>query len=294
MSEEENQTEEKNKKSPLGLILILFIALAGLLGFGLFKNAQKANMNETSPNLEASENGIEKAIEVVENKIEDAQETLEENQIPMPEEDQENSASENPDTTTASAASSENTLDITSLSTPRVLGNPDAPVKITEHSSFTCGHCGSFHATNFKIIKEEYIDTGKAYLVFDDFPRNRPDLLIGAIARCVPEHSYFNFIQLIFETQKEWLPKKDEYIEYIKQNAVLAGADKDEVEKCYTSQELHEEMAERREVAFKQNNVKSTPTLIINDTVNIGGMDKYETIKSALDAAYESATKDAE
>ncbi len=272
MSEDENQTEEKAKKSPLGIILILFLILAGVLGYGLFNNAKQTNQKTIdSAEMASTETDATTETEVV--SEEDALNT--------------DSATETSETEATKPAID---LDIVTLATPRILGDANAPVKISEHSSFTCGHCGSFHATNFKNIKADYIDTGKAYIVFDDFPRNRPDLLIGAIARCVPNQAYFNFIQLIFESQKDWISKPD-YIDLIKQNAILAGGDANKIEACYESTELQEIMAQRREDAHKNHDVNATPTIVINDSVTIGGMDNYEEIKKALDAAYNATQK---
>ncbi len=59
-------------------------------------------------------------------------------------------------------------IDLELALTERVIGNPDAPVKISEHSSFTCGHCGNFHKNVFEQFKTNWLDSGKAYLVFSD------------------------------------------------------------------------------------------------------------------------------
>ena len=42
-----------------------------------------------------------------------------------------------------------------------VLGKPEAPVTIIEYSSLTCPHC-SFHRETLPLLKERFIDTGKA------------------------------------------------------------------------------------------------------------------------------------
>ena len=86
----------------------------------------------------------------------------------------------------------------------RILGDPNAPIKISEHSSFTCSHCGSFHKTTFNAFKERMIDTGKAYLVFSDFPLNAPALHASMIARCLPEDKYFDFVNELFKDQESW------------------------------------------------------------------------------------------
>ena len=48
----------------------------------------------------------------------------------------------------------------------KVLGNADAPVTIVEYFSLGCPHCRNFHETILPKLKTEYIDTGKARLVF--------------------------------------------------------------------------------------------------------------------------------
>ena len=34
------------------------------------------------------------------------------------------------------------------------LGNPDAPVTVTEYASFTCPHCANFHQSTFERMRE--------------------------------------------------------------------------------------------------------------------------------------------
>ena len=63
-----------------------------------------------------------------------------------------------------------NTLDMS-------LGNPAAPVNIVDYSSFTCPHCATFHSEVFPKIKEEYVDSGKVFLIFMEF-KFSPDISI--------------------------------------------------------------------------------------------------------------------
>ncbi len=52
----------------------------------------------------------------------------------------------------------------------RVLGKADAPVTIFQYSSLTCPHCAAFIRDILPKITTEWIDTGKANLVFRNFP----------------------------------------------------------------------------------------------------------------------------
>lgn len=51
-----------------------------------------------------------------------------------------------------------------------IKGDLDAPLTIYEFSSFTCPHCGNLHQNVLPQIYADFIDTGKAKLVFRDFP----------------------------------------------------------------------------------------------------------------------------
>ena len=39
------------------------------------------------------------------------------------------------------------------------IGKKEAPIKMIEFASLTCGHCAKFHNEVFPLIKENYIDT---------------------------------------------------------------------------------------------------------------------------------------
>ena len=51
-----------------------------------------------------------------------------------------------------------------------IIGDPDAPITIVEWSDFECPFCARFYNDAYQDIKENWIDTGKAKLVFRDFP----------------------------------------------------------------------------------------------------------------------------
>src|SRR5690606_17709602 len=86
----------------------------------------------------------------------------------------------------------------------KTLGDPNAPVTIVEYASLTCSHCASFHQETFGPLKEKYIDTGKVYFVFREFPLDPLATAAFMIARCTPEGSYFPMIETLFENQRRW------------------------------------------------------------------------------------------
>ncbi len=108
------------------------------------------------------------------------------------------------------------------------------------------------------------------------------------------EDAYFDFIQLLFETQRTWF--HDDYLKHIKQNALLSGASEEDLAHCIGNEALYQVLADRQEKAVETHKVDRTPTLIINDTVNINGLMPYAQIKAAIEEQLkmkESATTDA-
>jgi hypothetical protein len=72
-----------------------------------------------------------------------------------------------------------------------VLGDPEAPVTIIEYSSLTCPHCAAFHTDTLPAIKERYIDTGQAKIIYRDFPLEQNALYAAVIAHCAGPDRYF-------------------------------------------------------------------------------------------------------
>ena len=54
--------------------------------------------------------------------------------------------------------------------TLRTLGDPNAPVTIVEYSDYQCPFCLRHFQQTMPQLKAEYIDTGRVYYVFKDFP----------------------------------------------------------------------------------------------------------------------------
>ena len=91
-----------------------------------------------------------------------------------------------------------------------VLGNKDAPVTIIEFSDYQCPFCRKFWTETLPSIKTEYIDTGKAKLVYRDFPLTsiHPAAQPAAeAAECVREKggdsAYFKMHDKIFQEQNK-------------------------------------------------------------------------------------------
>ena len=56
----------------------------------------------------------------------------------------------------------------------RTLGNPSAPVMFELYSDFMCPACKNLHENVLPAIVRDYVQTGKAYLIFREFPLDIP------------------------------------------------------------------------------------------------------------------------
>ena len=175
------------------------------------------------------------------------------------------------------------TIDVNAALADRVLGNTSAPLKISEHASFTCGHCGAFHRETFDQVKKEYIDTGKAYLVFSDFPLNEAALHATMVSRCLPSDKYFDFVHMLFKEQENWAYDRN-YKEFLKTKAGESGLDETRFNACLENKELSDGIMNRMKGVQQQWNITSTPSFVLNNKNTISGALPYAEFKKHLDA----------
>lgn len=146
----------------------------------------------------------------------------------------------------------------------RGVGDPNAPVHVREFFSLTCNHCADFYTGAYQNIKQQFIDTGKLYFIYEEFPLNGPALYGSMIARCLPEERYEGFVDLLLRGQEEWAFSGD-FKAALMQNAKLAGMTEEEFETCYANTELQKEIATNIKEASDAWKVSSTPTFVFNN-----------------------------
>lgn len=197
------------------------------------------------------------------NAVPDTQQVVEQTETPTAEETVPVTA----DNSVAAPAETA-TIDIEKVFAPRAIGSADAPIKIIEYASLTCSHCAHFHNDVLPELKSKYIDTGKVYLEFREFPLNDPALKAALTARCLPESKYESFVGLLFKTQEHWAGSLD-YMPALKQNAKLAGMSDATFEACHAEPALKEKMAESMQAAQDKWKISATPTFIVNDGAEV-------------------------
>ncbi|MEL6487588.1 MAG: thioredoxin domain-containing protein, partial [Pseudomonadota bacterium] len=66
-----------------------------------------------------------------------------------------------------------------------IIGNPDAPLKLIEYASHTCGACANFSATGKAPLKE-YVATGVVSFEQREVFLNTFDVVIASLTQCGP------------------------------------------------------------------------------------------------------------
>lgn len=162
-----------------------------------------------------------------------------------------------------------------------ILGEADAPVTIIEYASLTCPHCAAFHKQVYPMIKEEYIDTGKAKLIFREFPFDSIATAGFMLARCAEPKHYFGFIDVMFEQQSDWLGLGSP-MEGIQEIARQGGFSDEQFQECLTDSDVLEGIRWIQERGAKEFEVQSTPTFFING-VKVVGARPFEVLQTIIE-----------
>ena len=164
-----------------------------------------------------------------------------------------------------------------------VLGQAGAPVTIVEYASFTCPHCAQFHAEILPELKKAYIDTGKARLVYRDFPLDRAAFAASVVARCATGSRYFGIVDLLFREQSRWAGARDR-MAALRRLATLAGISKKKLDGCLKNEKIQNAVLQQRLTATQEFEITSTPTLIVNGAKYHGGL-TLEQFRAVIDRA---------
>ncbi len=70
-----------------------------------------------------------------------------------------------------------------------MIGNPNAPLKLVEYASHTCGACAAFAAQGKPALKQNYIPKGTVSFELRNLVRDPIDLSIATLVRCGPKEN---------------------------------------------------------------------------------------------------------
>ena len=162
------------------------------------------------------------------------------------------------------------------------MGSKNAPIKIKEYFSLTCGHCANFHVKTLPQLKERYIDTGKVQLEFIDYPLDRLAIIAATLARTLPtEDGYLEAISILLKKQKQWAYSKKP-LDELRSIAKLFGVSSKKFDEILKNIPLMQEIINKMEKESKNFNIESTPTFIINNNHKISGALSFKDFEKEL------------
>jgi len=88
------------------------------------------------------------------------------------------------------------------------MGNPDAPLKLVEFLSLTCGHCADFANEAMPRVKEK-VRAGRVSVEYRNHVLNHYDLAAGVVSRCAAPAHYFALTEAYLAEQDSWAARID-------------------------------------------------------------------------------------
>lgn len=159
------------------------------------------------------------------------------------------------------------------------LGDSDARVTIVEFSDFQCPYCAAFAQQTYPLIKRDYVDTGKAKIIFRNFPiyQAHPQAMQAAeAALCVYKDgknaAFFKYHDKLFQNYE------DLSLENLNAWALDLGTN---ISTCLNSHVARNDILNDMEDARKAG-VKGTPAFFINGKLVEGNL-PYGEFKKIID-----------
>ena len=148
---------------------------------------------------------------------------------------------------------------------PIIDGNSNSKIKILVYESLTCSYCADFHNDIFPELKKEFVDTGLISIEYKNFPLDLAALNASKLSHCKNDGNS-ELLHHLYLNQKKWA--KGPTINEINSNlnkTIKDGNYKIDAKKCFANEVLEDHILNDRVEAVKKYDVKSTPTIIINE-----------------------------
>ena len=148
------------------------------------------------------------------------------------------------------------------------IGDEKAKITVKVFSSLTCPHCASFHKKIYEDLKKNYIDKNLVKFEHHAFPLDLAALNAEKIVRCASSpDARFKLLTKIYDKQTKWAVGSD--IKKIDAFLIKIGTEskisESSLRKCLDNEKTQELILKERIQAQKEYNIKSTPTIYIND-----------------------------
>ena len=169
-----------------------------------------------------------------------------------------------------------------------VLGSKTATVTIVEVGDYQCHMCKLWFKETRPLIIENYVETGKANLVFIDMPfLGRDSTPASEATYCANDQGkYWEYHSTLFEYQQEiddgWANASR-----LQAIALNLGLNMEQFDKCMITDDHRAQVNFNMQMAKKEFGANSTPTFVIvgptGEAQKIIGAHPYSTFVSVLD-----------
>ena len=169
-----------------------------------------------------------------------------------------------------------------------VLGSKDATITIVEVGDYQCHMCKLWFKETRPLIIENYVETGKANLVFIDMPfLGRDSTPASEATYCADDQGkYWEYHSTLFEYQQEiddgWANASR-----LQAIALNLGLNMEQFDKCMITDDHRAQVNFNMQMAKKEFGANSTPTFVIvgpnGEAQKIVGAHPYSTFVSVLD-----------
>ena len=176
----------------------------------------------------------------------------------------------------------------TAMGSP-ILGDPLAPVTIVEFGDYQCHQCHNWFVNTKPMIMRDYIETGKANLVFVDFAFLGRDSPKAAQATyCADDQNmYWEYHGTLYTSQESKIDNGWANTERLKAFAFSLNLDMELFNECLDSDKYSKRVQYNSQQA-RDNGVNGTPGFFIvgpdYNQKQIGGAQPFSVFKSVLDS----------
>jgi protein-disulfide isomerase len=157
------------------------------------------------------------------------------------------------------------------------MGDPEAPITITEYSDYRCSHCGAFVLETEPLLVKDYIETGKVKFVYRSMGgwSGEPSLLGAEASYCAgEENKFWEYHDILFANQGASLEMTN-FVTW----AETIGLDTDAFRKCM-DERRYQARADQDAQDGSALGVQGTPTFFL--TYSVGGEEKTRVIQGAM------------
>ncbi|MHB1161188.1 MAG: DsbA family protein [Chloroflexota bacterium] len=164
----------------------------------------------------------------------------------------------------------------------RAVGNPQAPVVVTEWFDYQCPACRAYTLTRDVPLEQQYAATGKVRLVYRNYAfLGLESILAAEAAECAADQGRYNDYRLALMQRQRGENLGTFRPENLKAIAAEVGLNQATFNACLDSG-VHRQAVLAEQKEGEAQGVNATPTIYVNDR-KMGGVPTLDRMKAAIE-----------